>query len=91
MQTSELQAISSALRAARISKEPIGPPTQQWTNLNPDNAFEVQKITVEEAVSQYDDRVVGYKLGNIAKVMQDAFGLDQPDYGYLLASTFLYL
>ncbi|GKT83943.1 hypothetical protein Ct61P_01793 [Colletotrichum tofieldiae] len=49
MQTSELQAISSALRAARISKEPIDPPTQQWTNLNPDSAFEFQKITVEEA------------------------------------------
>ena len=34
--------------------------------------------------------MVGYKLGNIAKVMQDAFGLDQPDYGYLLASIFAY-
>ncbi|KAF7621144.1 hypothetical protein AFLA_011454 [Aspergillus flavus NRRL3357] len=27
---------------------------------------------------------------NIAKVMQDAFGLDHPDYGFLLASTSVY-
>ncbi|KAL0935940.1 2-oxopent-4-enoate hydratase [Colletotrichum truncatum] len=41
-------------------------------------------------VSKHGDRLVGYKLGNIAKVMQDAFGLDQPDYGFLLGSTFVY-
>ncbi|KAL2879321.1 hypothetical protein SGCOL_005449 [Colletotrichum sp. CLE4] len=90
MQDSELQEISSALRTARISKEPIDPPSKKWTSLDPDGAFKVQKITVKNAVSQDGDRVVGYKLGNIAKVMQDAFGLDQPDYGFLLASTFIF-
>jgi 2-keto-4-pentenoate hydratase len=39
--------------------------------LDADAAFEVQRINVEEAVSR-DDRMVGYKLDNIAKVMQDA-------------------
>ena len=36
------------------------------------------------------DRAVGHKLGNIAKVMQNTFGLPQPDYGFLLASSFAY-
>lgn len=90
MQDSELREISLALRTARINKEPIGPPTKRWTALDADTAFEVQKITVENAISQDGDRLVGYKLGNIAKVMQDAFGLDQLDYGFLLASTFIY-
>ncbi|KAF9873723.1 hypothetical protein CkaCkLH20_08833 [Colletotrichum karsti] len=90
MQDSELEQISEALRAARISKRPIDPPTKTWKNLDADSAFEVQKITVKNAISKHGDRLVGYKLGNIAKVMQDAFGLDQPDYGFLLASTFIY-
>ncbi|KAI8222273.1 hypothetical protein K4K54_007017 [Colletotrichum sp. SAR 10_86] len=90
MQESELQQISEALRAARISREPIDPPAKTWGSLDPDSAFEVQRVTVKNGVSKYGDRLVGYKLGNIAKVMQDAFGLDQPDYGFLLASTFIY-
>ncbi|KAK2762975.1 2-oxopent-4-enoate hydratase [Colletotrichum kahawae] len=90
MQESDLQQISEALRAARISREPIEPPAKTWESLDADSAFEVQRVTVKNAVSKYGDRLVGYKLGNIAKVMQDAFGLDQPDYGFLLASTFIY-
>jgi 2-keto-4-pentenoate hydratase len=41
-------------------------------------------------VNKHGDRLVGYKLGNIAKAMQDAFGLDKPDYGFLTASSFAY-
>lgn len=37
---------------------------------------------------QEGDRQVGFKLGNIAKAMQDKFGVDEPDYGPLLASQF---
>ncbi|KAF7595574.1 hypothetical protein BBP40_005609 [Aspergillus hancockii] len=52
-------------------------------------AFEVQQITAEECVSN-GNRLVQYKPGNIAKVTQVVFGLDHPDYGFLLASTFVY-
>jgi 2-keto-4-pentenoate hydratase len=89
MQTTELRDIAGALRTARANGEPIAAPTTTWPDLDADAAFEVQRINVEEAVA-HGDRLVGYKLGNIAKVMQDAFGLDQPDYGFLLASTFAY-
>ncbi|GHE76310.1 2-keto-4-pentenoate hydratase [Amycolatopsis deserti] len=85
----ELREIATALRAARLHREPIPAPTKTWPGLDADEGFEVQRINVEAAVAE-GDRVVGYKLGNIAKAMQDAFGLDQPDYGYLLASTFAY-
>ncbi|RAH78890.1 putative TodF product hydratase [Aspergillus japonicus CBS 114.51] len=87
--TNELREVALVLRTARVEKKPISPPTQTWPSLDADSAFEVQRITVDEAVKQ-GDRLVGLKLGNIAKVMQDAFGLDQPDYGFLLASTFIY-
>ena len=85
MSTINLEDIAEALRTARLQGTPIAPPTKTWPALDVDGAFEVQKITVEHAIAN-GDRLVGYKLGNIAKVMQDAFGLDQPDYGHLLAS-----
>ena len=81
--------VGSSIRDARERTQAISARTDRWPELNPETAFEVQKINVRHAVAG-GDRLVGYKLGNIAKVMQDAFGLDQPDYGHLLASVFAY-
>ena len=89
MTATTLDDVASTLRDARERTQPISAPTETWPELNPETAFEVQKINVRHAVAG-GDRLVGYKLGNIAKVMQDAFGLDQPDYGHLLASVFAY-
>lgn len=84
-----IATIAETLRTARLQGEPIAAPTENWPSLDVDSAFEVQKVNVAHAVAN-GDRLVGYKLGNIAKVMQDAFGLDQPDYGHLLAGGFEY-
>lgn len=89
MSTSTLEDIADTLRTARLQGEPIAAPTETWPSLDADTAFEVQKINVDHAVAN-GDRLVGYKLGNIAKVMQAAFGLDQPDYGHLLAGGFAF-
>ncbi|KAM0323298.1 hypothetical protein ACHAQA_008890 [Verticillium albo-atrum] len=84
-----LNEIAEALRNAKEKHTPIDAPTATHPGLTVSGAFEVQKITVDEAVKR-GDRLVGYKLGNIAKVMQQAFGLDHPDYGFLLSSSFAY-
>ncbi|BCT78156.1 2-keto-4-pentenoate hydratase [Sinomonas cyclohexanicum] len=89
MTTITLETVADTLRTARLQGQPVPAPTETWPGLDPDAAFEVQKINVQHALAE-GDRLVGYKLGNIAKVMQDAFGLDQPDYGHLLASSFAY-
>jgi len=89
MLTTELDEVATTLRSARLRRQPIAAPTTTWPALDADSAFAVQRINVDHAVDN-GDRIVGYKLGNIAKVMQNAFGLDQPDYGFLLASTFAY-
>ncbi|KAH6658852.1 putative TodF product hydratase [Plectosphaerella plurivora] len=84
-----LNEIAEALRLAKEKGEPIDAPTKTHPGLTVPGAFEVQRITVDEAVKR-GDRHVGWKLGNIAKVMQQAFGLDHPDYGFLLGSSFAY-
>ncbi|OTB00948.1 hypothetical protein M426DRAFT_14926 [Hypoxylon sp. CI-4A] len=89
MNTTELHQISDALRTARVNRTPISPPSKTYPTLDVKGAFEVARITVQNAVKD-GDRHVGWKLGNIAKAMQDAFGLDQPDYGFLLSSLFIY-
>ncbi|KAK3179779.1 hypothetical protein K4F52_008857 [Lecanicillium sp. MT-2017a] len=85
----DLDQIAVALETARISQTPIEAPKKTYPTLTIDEAFEVQKITVRNAIKG-GGRHVGYKLGNIAKVMQAAFGLDHPDYGFLLGSFFLH-
>jgi len=51
------------------------------------DAFRVQQEVIRRYV-EAGDHITGFKLGNIAKAMQDKFGVDEPDYGFLLASQF---
>ncbi|KAJ5355327.1 uncharacterized protein N7496_012539 [Penicillium cataractarum] len=85
----DLSDVAGALRSARADAKPIDAPTKTWPGLDAESGFQVQRINSEHAV-KHGDRLVGYKLGNIAKVMQAAFGLDHPDYGFLHASSFIY-
>ena len=89
MSAFDLNDIATALRTAKTEAKPIDAPTKTWPSLDPDGAFKIQQINSAHAISN-GDRLIGYKLGNIAKVMQTAFGLDHPDYGFLHASLCLY-
>ncbi|KAJ0421158.1 TodF product hydratase [Aspergillus carlsbadensis] len=84
-----LEEIASILRSARTLSKPIAAPTKTWLGLTADAAFKIQQLNSAHAV-EHGDRLVGYKLGNIAKVMQSAFNLDHPDYGVLHSSLFVY-
>ena len=74
MNTTELEEIAEALRNARISRVPISPPTKSYPSLDQKGAFQIQRITAQHAIEHNGDRLVGYKLGNIAKVMQGDYG-----------------
>ncbi|GLB07055.1 hypothetical protein AtubIFM57258_002376 [Aspergillus tubingensis] len=89
MSSIDLNDVASALRTALAEAKPIDPPTKTWPSLTPDDGFRIQEINSKHNVAN-GDRLVGYKLGNIAKVMQTAFGLDHPDYGFLHAKSFIY-
>jgi 2-keto-4-pentenoate hydratase len=80
MSALDLSDIAAALRTACDERKPIDAPTKKWTSLDAEGAFHVQEINSDFSIEN-GDRLVGYKLGNIARVMQVAFGLDHPDYG----------
>jgi 2-keto-4-pentenoate hydratase len=84
-----LDQIAEILRSARLRREPVEAPSSKWPELDVPAAIAVQRRNVDHEVAA-GDRVAGYKLGNIAEAMQSRFGLDQPDYGHLLASSFAY-
>ncbi|GAA3725277.1 2-keto-4-pentenoate hydratase [Spinactinospora alkalitolerans] len=85
----QVQQAAFTLAQARRSASATSPLVEEWPELDADTAFRIQQHDVAARVAA-GDRVVGFKLGNIAKAMQNAFGLDQPDYGHLLAGTFVY-
>lgn len=86
--TININQVATTLIDAKNAKTPVdvligegGPDDTKF------DAFRVAQEVVRRQVAG-GDRVVGYKLGNIAKAMQDKFGVDEPDYGFLLASQF---
>ncbi|MDI3387962.1 2-keto-4-pentenoate hydratase [Streptomyces sp. B-S-A8] len=83
-----LTDIADAIEAARRQHRAIPPLTDELPDLALADSVAVQRHNVRRRIAD-GDRLVGYKLGNIAKVMQEAFGIDQPDYGHLLAGDFL--
>ena len=82
---SEEQIKEAALRlnAAEKSGEQIPTLTSLHPQMTMEDAYSIQKKWVEmkKAIGR---KVVGHKVGLTSKVMQEAFGIDEPDFGVLL-------
>ncbi|QVQ51734.1 2-hydroxypenta-2,4-dienoate hydratase [Spiractinospora alimapuensis] len=86
--TLDIDALADTLVAARDAGKPVTElPGATGPEATARNGFRVQQEVIRRLVDR-GDRVAGFKLGNIAKAMQTQFGVDEPDYGYLLASQF---
>lgn len=83
----DIATTAARILTAKDTRQPVDvliPPEAEPTIAD---AFRVQQEVIRRQV-EAGDRVAGFKLGNIAKAMQTKFGVDEPDYGYLLASQF---
>jgi 2-keto-4-pentenoate hydratase len=84
--------LSSAIRAelaagladAERTREPITPLTAAHPDIDVVDAYEIQLINIR---ARLDDgaRVIGHKVGLSSEAMQKMMGVDEPDYGHLLA------
>ena len=84
--------LSSAIRAelaagladAEHSRVPITPLTAAHPDIDVVDAYEIQLINIR---ARLDDgaRVIGHKVGLSSEAMQKMMGVDEPDYGHLLA------
>jgi 2-keto-4-pentenoate hydratase len=75
--------VARMLRVAEERREPIPPLVDAYPDLDAADAYEIQLINIRrrEAASP----VVGHKVGLSSKAMQQMMGVDEPDYGHLLA------
>ncbi|WP_075657428.1 hypothetical protein [Pseudochrobactrum sp. B5] len=87
--TIDINALADRLIEARRNSAPLETLTEPGETKALDDAVRVAQEVVRKEV-QSGDRVIGFKLGNIAKAMQDKFGVAEPDFGYLLSSQLLF-
>lgn len=77
----DLFAIADALRDAERDRAPIPPLTASYPDLSPAEAYEIQLINIRRRSAA----VVGHKVGLTSAAMQEMMGVNEPDYGHLLA------
>ena len=63
---------------------PIGPLTAAHPEIDVVDAYEIQLINIRRRVAG-GARIVGHKVGLSSEAMQQMMGVDEPDYGHLLA------
>ena len=74
---------AAALAQAELRRHPIEPVSEQVPGLTIAEAYGIQQANVVRR-TQRGERIVGHKIGLTAKVMQELFGVHEPDFGHLL-------
>ncbi len=86
MGITDVEGKAKALYEARRNGVAIAPFTDDDPTLGMADGYAVQSELVRLILAD-GDRIVGYKAGLTSKPMQTMLGVDQPDYGPVLAST----
>jgi len=77
----ERSTLAARLRAAERDRAPIAPLVASHPELGAADAYEIQLFNIRRRTAA----VVGHKVGLSSKAMQQMMGVDEPDYGHLLA------
>ncbi|MFC7343359.1 2-keto-4-pentenoate hydratase [Saccharopolyspora griseoalba] len=73
--------LAGSLRRAERERSPIPPLVRTNPDIDTADAYEIQLINVRRR----GEEVVGHKVGLSSPAMQQMMGVDEPDYGHLLA------
>jgi 2-keto-4-pentenoate hydratase len=82
----KISELAAQLRTSEITVKPIAPLSKQY-QLTEEDAYEIQKINIK-AKLESGEEIVGKKIGLTSKPMQEMFGVDTPDFGYLLKGMY---
>src|SRR6266542_2281467 len=80
-----IQSIAKELRTAEEQRSPVAPVAGRFGELTVADAYAVQLANIDLRLAA-GDRILGRKIGLTSLAMQTQLGVDQPDYGHLLAS-----
>lgn len=76
--------LAADLAEAERSRVPMVPLTDRYPDIDVVDAYEIQLINIRQRLAQ-GARVAGHKVGLSSEAMQKMMGVDEPDYGHLLA------
>jgi 2-keto-4-pentenoate hydratase len=83
----DVRRLAGELWEAERLSTPIQPISGRYADADIDDAYRIQLAGVALRTGA-GDRVRGHKVGLTARVMQQQFGVERPDFGHLLASMF---
>lgn len=77
-----IEELAKALYQAERDRCPIGPLTEKYPDITPEEAYQVQLAWVK-LKEQDGCQISGKKIGLTSKAMQNMLGVNEPDYGHL--------
>jgi len=81
--------VADALAQAELYRRPIPPLRLTWPELTVADSYQIQLLNVRRR-SAAGGVVSGHKVGLSSKAIQRQLGVDEPDYGHLLAEMELF-
>ncbi len=75
--------IAHELMEAEASHTPVPPITDRYPDFSIADAYEVQRTVIDHRLGE-GRTIIGKKVGLTSKAMQQALGVNEPDYGMLL-------
>jgi 2-keto-4-pentenoate hydratase len=85
----ERRGAADALAIAEADRAPIGRLTDKWPDMNVVDAYEIQLLNIAKKLDA-GAVVRGHKVGLSSRAMQQMMGVDEPDYGHLLDTMFVF-
>ena len=82
----ERSAVADRLHAAERDRVPVPPLIDEYPKLDAADAYRIQLHNIRRRAAP----VVGHKVGLSSLAMQQMMGVDEPDYGHLLADMRLF-
>ncbi|MFI6167493.1 2-keto-4-pentenoate hydratase [Nocardia sp. NPDC051052] len=82
-------ALADELELAERDRVAIDPLVARHPDIDVVDAYEIQLINIRRRLDT-GARIVGHKVGLSSKAMQQMMGVDEPDYGHLLAEMEVY-
>lgn len=76
------QRLANRLHEAETSRQPVPPLSQEYPDMNLDDAYAIQNLNAVRSIS-HGDRLIGYKIGLTSREAQKHFKVYKPDYGHL--------
>ncbi|MFD3459970.1 2-keto-4-pentenoate hydratase [Nocardia fluminea] len=76
--------LAAELARAELDRVAVSPIADRYPGIDVVDAYEVQLLNIRRRLDD-GGKVVGHKVGLSSKAMQQMMGVDEPDYGHLLA------